>query len=149
MLQRGRWTVLILDSVLKELTGIAANDTDPGRSAQEALEAIRSSIKSTATISIITSEGADITKTAMLPEDQDETFDSAELMNIDNEIIDIIKHQEDSKPQELYLGSGFDADEAKSAVLVTDDRAMHLKASAYGVYSVSPSVFRSLQTDEE
>jgi len=149
LLQRGRWTVLIPDSVLKELTGIAINDTDPGRSAQEALEAIRTSINSTATISIITSEGADITKTAMLPEDQAETFNSADLTNIDNDIIDIIKHQEVSKQQELYLGSEFDADEAKSAVLVTDDRAMHLKASAYGVYSVSPSVFKSLQTDEE
>lgn len=149
MLQGGRWSIIIPESVLKELTGISTADTDSKRSAQEALEAIRTSVNNAATISIITSEGTDITRSAMLSEDQEDIFNSADLMNVDNDIIDVIKHQEISKQQELYLGSEFDNDEAKSAVLVTDDRAMHLKASAYGVYSISPTVFRSLKIDEE
>lgn len=149
MLQGGRWGVIIPDSVLKELVKISTNDTDPERVAQEALQAIRTSIDNKATISIITSEGADVTKTAILPGAQQDISNSADPMNIDNDIIDVIKNQELSKHQELHLLSKFDDDEAKSAVLVTDDRALHLKASAYGVYSVSTSVFRDLKTDED
>ena len=133
---------------MKELARISTNDTDVGRSAQEALQALRTSISNGATITVISSEGADVTKSVMLSGDQYDILNPANPENVDDDIIDAVKHQELSKQQEFYPGRGIDRDEAKSAVLVTDDRAMHLKASAYGVYSISPSVFRSLETDE-
>lgn len=79
----------------------------------------------------------------------EEDLNSGLYPNLNNDIIDIIQHQELSAPQELYQGSELDHDQAKSAVLVTDDRAMQLKASASGVCSVSPSVFRSFKSDEK
>lgn len=148
-LERGRWSIVIPGSVWKELTGKSTNDTDTGRAAQAALQAIRTSIHNTAPLTIVTSGGADITSSAILPQDQDGIFNSGLFPNIDNDIIDVIKHQELSAPQEIYQGSELNHDQAKSAVLVTDDRALQLKASASGVYSVSPSVFRSLKTDKE
>jgi protein SMG6 len=139
------WPIVIPNSVITELTGLSKNTTPVGREADGALRAIKSAIDLGRDITIVTSKGNNVTRQGNFFKEQIESYDGEGQRNLDEIIIQTTKQQAQLK-RGIHQSADGDArggdGRAKPAVLVTEDRAMRVKASAYGVAAVAASMVR-------
>ncbi|KAH0537601.1 hypothetical protein FGG08_005633 [Glutinoglossum americanum] len=143
MVKTPGWHVVIPNSVITELSGLSRNLNSVGRDAAIALDAIKNAIEEKKDVAIVTSKGNVVTNQGFFYKEQLENYE-AERRTLDEVIIDITKQQAQfrrtARPSEH--GPVSVNDKVRSAVLVTEDRAMRLKASAYGVAAVAASMVR-------
>ncbi|KAI9779925.1 MAG: hypothetical protein M1839_007081 [Geoglossum umbratile] len=146
MINNAGWSVVIPNSVITELSGLSRNLNSVGRDAARALDAIKSAIEEKKDVAIVTSKGNVVTNQGLFYKEQLENYETEGRRTLDDIIIDVTKQQAQlTRARRPSVEASLEhpiTDEAKSAVLVTEDRAMRLKASAYGVASVAASMVR-------
>ncbi len=98
----GCWSIVISNSVITQLTEISTYDTKIGKAGQEALRAIYSAIDNKLSVTISTSEDANVTNLAMFSEEQEDQLAFAGRTSLDDATIDVVKQHELSKREDLY-----------------------------------------------
>jgi predicted ribonuclease YlaK len=150
MINNPGWSVVVPNSVITELSGLSRNQNSIGQDATRALATIKSAIEDKKDIAIVTSKGNVVTNQGLFYKEQLENYEAEGRRTLDDIIIDITRQQAELKrARRSSLESSLEHpinDEAKPAVLVTEDRAMRLKASAYGVAAVAASMVRRVIT---
>ena len=146
MINNAGWSVVIPNSVITELSGLSRNPNPVGRDAARALDAIKSAIEEKKDVAIVTSKGSIVTNQGLFYKEQLENYEVEGRRTLDDVIIDITKQQAELKrAKRSSLEASLEPpinDKAKPAVLLTEDRAMRVKASAHGVAAVAASMVR-------
>ncbi|KAI5777653.1 hypothetical protein EDC01DRAFT_635571 [Geopyxis carbonaria] len=129
------WSVVIPNCVITELHGLGNNSGPVGDSAKSAMIAINKAITEKKDVKIITAKGNDLTKVGFFREKLER--DEEDIRNIDDVIIRTTKLQAELRSQTLPP-----AGNAESAILLTEDTNMRVKANARGVPAISTTVLK-------
>ncbi|KAI9812741.1 MAG: hypothetical protein M1827_004497 [Pycnora praestabilis] len=140
------WNVVVPNSVITELTGLSSNTGPVSGAAEKALSTVREAVAHGKKLRIVTARGSDITSQGFYKE-QIASYESDGHKNLDDIIIQTTKSQGDRLRKAVCSTSGepeVTHEGARAAVLVTEDRALRVKAGAYGVAAVAASMIRRL-----
>ncbi|OCK77900.1 hypothetical protein K432DRAFT_406929 [Lepidopterella palustris CBS 459.81] len=134
LLEGGGWNVVVPESVIAELLILARNTDSTGDYANQALDSVRAAVMEKKKVRITTAKGNDVTRNFIA--EQIGGYISEDVNNSDDIIIGVARRESDLNR---------DAEsEAKPAVLVTEDRAMRIKAAAVGVAAIATSMIRKV-----
>ncbi|KAI9832773.1 MAG: hypothetical protein M1819_003993 [Sarea resinae] len=146
------WRVVVPHAVMTELRDLSDNEAAIGQAAEKALHAIESAIHEGKDITIVSSSGTNLTPGSTFKEQQIHHYPSEDhKKSLDEVIISTTKQQELIGEERLRQSASNRLDSqadnigsTKMAVLVTEDRAMRLKASEYNVTAIAPLVVRGI-----
>jgi predicted ribonuclease YlaK len=128
------------ESVITELHGLGNNAGSLGDSAKSAMIAINKIIAERKDVKIITAKGSDVTKAGFFREKL-EKDDDDETRNIDDVIIRTTREQAQSRRQ-AFAERGVIGYNAETAILLTEDTNMRVKANARGVPAISTTILK-------
>jgi hypothetical protein len=158
LLQNGGWSVVVPAGGLYSLMPIASDRANPlgvaitcllslsrqavpdGMLARDALQSVRTAILDDKTVRIATDSGDDVTQEFL-----SENMSGDEQENVrrsEESIIGVARRQSDLNRQPS--GSQQSNSEARPAVLVTEDKAMRMKAATAGVAAIATSMMKKL-----
>ncbi|KAF2456476.1 hypothetical protein BDY21DRAFT_287627 [Lineolata rhizophorae] len=144
LLHQHEWSVVVPNSVVTELHGLAKNKDQSGFAAEKAIETISLARNQRMNIRILTAKGNDITNQGFYKE-QIEESERGTRRKLDEVIIDITRQQSDISNRSTAMQNQRAMQEgAKPAVLVTEDQLMRVKAWADGVAAVDPSIVKDV-----
>ncbi|KAI9775610.1 MAG: hypothetical protein M1839_001011 [Geoglossum umbratile] len=131
MISNAGWSVVIPNSVIAELSGFSRNLNSVDRDAARALDAIKSAIEEKKDVAIVTSKGNIVANQGLFYNEQLENSEAEGRRALGDTIADITQQQAQltrtRRPSVEASLKRPTTVEAKSAILVAEDRAMRLK----------------------
>jgi hypothetical protein len=125
--------------VITELHGLGKNAGSLGDSAKSAMIAINKAIADRKDVKIITARGNDLTKVGFFKEKLEK--DDDETRNIDDVIIRTTEEQAQLRRQ-AFTQRGITGYDAETAILLTEDTNMRVKANARRVPAISTTILK-------
>jgi len=141
LLQSGGWNVVIPHGAITYLLLLSRQTGPDSAHAQDALQTVRKAILENKNVRIATEKGNDVTD--LFISEKMGSDDPEDLRRSEDSIISIVRRESDLNRQFSGKQMG-NHSEARPAVLVTEDKAMRIKAATAGVAAIATSMIKKV-----